>query len=325
MDFKSLIRGQFLDTIEYEDLSNRIIVYKYVRPSGDNEIKQGSKVIVRESQAAIFLCKGQLADVFKPGTWTLNTENLPVLSSMSAVGHLFNSPIKADLYFISTKQFTGNKWATKNPVILRDPELNMVRVRSFGQYSFRVVDPELFMKEVFGTKGLVLTWDIVQYLSGLISEAFATVLASAELSVLDLAAQYKLIGSMIRDEVNQTAEGIGIEFSNVLVENFSLPDEVEKLIDEQSGIGMANKDMNTFMQYQAARSMRDASKQKGGLAGLGAGMAAGNKMVSVFNQATGSDTDDNSIEKLRQLKMLLDEGILTQEEFDLKKKQILKL
>ena len=323
MGLKDFVRGQFLDTIEYEDLSNKIIVYKYVRPSGDNEIKNGSKVIVRESQAAVFLSKGKLGDVLEPGTHTLNTDNLPILSSLEAIGFLFNSPIKADLYFVSTRQFIGNKWATKNPVILRDPEFNMVRVRAFGQYSFRIVDPELFMKEIFGTMGLVVTWDIIQYLSGIISEAFATVLANTELSVLDLATQYKKIASLMKDEVNGVLETTGVAFGDILIENISLPDEVEKYIDEQTGIGMASKNMETFMQYQTARAMRDASKQQGGLAGLGAGAVVGKTMAESMMNSSKSQSSD--IDKLRELKALLDEGIISQEEFDAKKKEILKL
>lgn len=323
MGFKDFVRGQFLDTIEYEDCSNKIIVYKYDRPSGDNEIKQGSSVIVREGQAAIFLNKGQLADVFYPGTYTLNTDNLPILSSFAAIGNLFNSPIKADLYFVSTRQFIRNKWATKNPAILRDKELNMVRVRSFGQYSFRITNPELFMKEVFGTKGLVFTWDIIQYLNGIIAEAFATVISRDEMSILDLASKYKTISNLMKDEVEDISSRTGIAFSDILIENISFPPEVEKYIDEQSGIAMASKNMDTFMQYQTARSMRDASKQQGGLAGLGAGAVVGKTMAESI--AKTSSSSSNSIEEIREYKKLLDDGIITQEEFDKKKKEILKI
>ncbi len=324
MGLKRIIRSQFLDTIEYVDQSNKVLVYKYNRPSEDNEIKNGSQIIVRESQVAVFLHRGLLADILEPGTWTLNTDNLPILSTLSAIGHFFNSPIKADLYYISTKQFIGNKWATRNPVILRDPNLNLVRVRCFGQYAFRIVNPEAFMKEVFGTKGLVLTWDIINYFSAMMAEAFATVLAEKNISVFDLASEYRNIANEMVQILNQSTITIGVEFSNIVIENISLPDEVEKLIDEQSAISLAKTDMDSFMKYQSARAMRDASKQNSGLAGLGAGAVAAQKMIGSFSDGDVDKTSD-LVTKLKDLKMLLDEGILTQEEFDSKKKEILNL
>ena len=324
MGLRNFIRGQFLDTIEYVDNSDKVIIHKFVRESGDNEIKNGSQVIVREGQQAVFLNKGQLADILTPGTWTLNTENLPILSSLSAIGYLFNSPIKADLYFIGTHQYTGNKWATKNPVILRDPDLGVVRVRCFGQYSFRIVDSSLFMQEVFGSKGLVLTWDIVSYLSSLIAESFAQTLSSLRLSVFDLSAEYKNIGNQMREMLNEWAVDIGVEFANIVIENISLPDEVEKYIDEQSAIGLAKTDMNSFMQYQTARAMRDAAKQDGGIAGAGLGVALGKQISESVTRTSGAG-EMSLTEKMRELKMLLDEGLITEEEYSQKKKQILNL
>lgn len=278
MGFIDNLKSQFIDVIEYIDESNKILVIKYDR--FQNEIKQGSKVMVRESQAGVFLKGGQLADILPAGTHTLNTNNLPILSTLAAFGFGFNSPIKADLYFVSLKQFAGNKWGTPNPILFRDKEFNMVRIRAFGTYAFRVNNIEIFMKEIFGTQRKVLTYDIIEYLSSYISEAVSVALAECNLPVIDLAIKYRELSTSIQELVNEKAKSIGIEFSNVNIENISLPDEVEKLIDEQSGIGMASKDMNTFMQYQSARAMRDAAQQEGGLAGLGAGMALGHNMAS---------------------------------------------
>jgi Putative virion core protein (lumpy skin disease virus) len=326
MDLFSSIKDQFLDVIEYEEPSSKILVYKYVRPSGNNELKQGSKVIVRESQAAAFLKAGKIADVLSPGTHTLNTENMPVLSTLKAFPFLFTSPVIADLYYVSTKQFLDLKWATKNPVIKRDHDLNMVRVRAFGNAAFRVVDVEKFMTEFFGTLGLVLTYDIMQYLSSILIEAFATVVGESQFSILEFAAQYRNLSSDVQRVANEKATKFGISFSEIIIENISLPDEVEKLIDEQSGIKLAKDDMNSFMQYQTARAMRDAAKQEGGLAGLGAGMALGGKMAETISETTvGEDKPKGvDLEHLRNLKTLLDEGILTQEEFDEQKKKMLK-
>lgn len=324
MGLFDIVKDQFLDVIEFEDVSNKLIVLKYQRETGNNELKQGSKVIVREGQSAVFLKGGQLADILPPGTHTLTTDNLPVLSTLKAFPFLFASPVIADLYFVSTRQFIDNKWGTKNPIMKRDGEFNMVRLRAFGKFSFRITDVATFMREIFGSKGIVMTYDIVEYLSSLVTEAFAVTVGESTMPVLDLVAEYRNLSSAIQEKLNAQVSAIGVQFSDVLIENIALPEEVEKLIDEQSGIGMASRDMNTFMQYQTARAMRDAAKQKGGLAGLGAGMALGNTMAKNIQETTISPKEEKSkAEQLRELKALLDEGILTQEEFDAEKKAIL--
>lgn len=222
------------------------------------------------------------------------------------------------------RQFVDNKWATKNPVMKRDSEFNMVRLRGFGKFAFRIVDVAAFMREIFGTKGIVMTYDIIEYLSSMVTEAFTIVVGETQLSALDLLTEYQKLSRAIQDKLNLRAKSIGIQFSNILIENVSLPDEVEKLIDEQSGIGMAKKDMKSFMQYQTAKAMRDASKQEGGLAGLGAGMALGNTIAdNIQSTSVPSVPQQSKAEQLRELKSLLDEGILTQEEFDAEKKIIL--
>lgn len=325
MGLLNAVRSQFADVIEFVDESNKLVVFKYGRKSGDNELKQGTKVIVRESQCAVFLKGGKLADVMHPGIYSLTTDNFPVLSSLKAFPSLFVSPVISDVYFVSTRQFVDNKWATKNPIMMRDKEFNMVRVRAFGKFAFRIVDATKFMTEIFGTKGIVLTYDIVEYLSSMVTETFSVVLGECQMTVLDLATEYRKLSTAIQQQLNESTEMIGIEFSDVFVENISLPDEVEKLIDEQSGIGMAKQDMEIFMQYQTARAMRDASKQKGGLAGLGAGMAVGNTLAKNVQETISTGGAQRSkAEQLREIKALLDEGILTQEEFENEKKLILK-
>ena len=324
MGFWDVVKDQFLDVIEYEDKSNKLIVTKYRRESDNDELKQGSKVIVRESQAAVFLKGGQVADILPPGTYSLQTDNFPVLTKLEAFPYLFVSPVIADLYFVSTRQFIDNKWSTKNPIVKRDKDLSMVRIRSFGKFAFQIMDVGLFMREIFGTKGIVMTYDIVEYLSSMVTEAFATAVGESTSSVLDLSADYRKLSATIQANLNSQTQMIGVQFSKVMIENISLPDEVEKLIDEQSGIGMASRNMDSFVQYQTARAMRDAAQQEGGLAGLGAGFALGNTMAQNIHenlQPTGSTK--SKVEQLRELKGLLDEGILTQEEFNAEKKKIL--
>ncbi len=324
MGLFNMVKDQFLDVIEFVDTSNKLIVAKYRRESGNNELKQGSKVIVRESQCAVFLKDGTFADIMYPGTYSLTTENFPVLSSLKAFPTLFVSPLISDVYFVSTRQFIDNKWATKNPLMMRDKDFNMVRVRAFGKYAFRIVDVPRFMTEIFGTKGMVLTYDIIEYLSSMVTETFSVVLGECEMSVLDLATEYRKLSEVIQKRLNERFETAGIEFSDVIIENISLPDEVEKMIDEQSGIGMAKQDMTAFMQYQTARAMRDASKQKGSLAGVGAGMAIGKTMAKNIQETENlGEPSKSKADQLREIKALLDEGILTQEEFDHEKKLIL--
>ncbi len=325
MDFWDIVKDQFLDVIEYEDKSNRLIVMKFRRESGNDELKQGSKVIVRESQCAVFLKGGQLADILPPGTYELNTDNFPVLTKLKAFPYLFVSPVIADLYFVSTRQFIDNRWGTKNPIMKRDKDFNMVRIRAFGKFAFRITDVAYFMKEIFGTKGIVITYDIVEYLSSMVTEVFSTTVGETEMSVLELAAGYRILSSAMQERLNGQVRMTGIQFSDVIIENISLPEDVERMIDEQSGIGIAKSDMESFMKYQTARAMRDAAKQKGGLAGLGAGMALGNTMAQNVQKSSGSDNQSKSrAEQLRELKALLDEEILTQDEFDEEKKRILR-
>ncbi len=278
------LRGQFVDVIEHVDDEGTTLVTKYERP-GD-EIKQGSQVIVREGQCAVFMKGGALADIMGPGTFTLTTENLPLLSTLAAFKHAFNSPVKADLYFVNTRQFVDNAWGTRNPIMMRDPDLGMIRVRAFGRFAFRIEDVVQFSREVLAARKLFSTTDIVSYLASIIGESVATTLAKSGVSALDFAMGYREHGARVAEEASRTSSSFGIRFTNVVVENASLPDEVEQLIDEQSGIALARKDMASFLEYQNARALRDAAKQEGGLAGLGAGAALGGIMAERLSSAS---------------------------------------
>lgn len=314
------LKTQFVDIVEYADKSNKILVYKYQRP-GD-EIKNGAQLIVREGQVGAFVYQGELADIFQPGTHTLSPDNFPILSTIEGYKFGFRSPIKAELYFISTRQMVDNKWGTKNPIIKRDSELKFARVRAFGTYSFRIIDPALFMREVFGSLSKVMTYDIVVYLSSVIVESLSIALNESDLSIVDLSHRYRDMGQMIVEQANHRTRPLGIEITGVIVENVSLPDHVEGMIDEQSGLGLASSQMADYVQYQTVQAMRDAAKQTGGLAGIGAGASLGKVMGDQL--MAKPDNTGSLVEKLRELKLLLDEGIITQEEFDQQKKKLLK-
>lgn len=325
------IKDQFIDVIEYEDLSNKLIVSKYQRLMGNNEIKQGSRLIVREGQVALFLNRGKLADVFTPGSYILNTKNVPILSKLEAWKYGFKSPIISDLFFVSTKQLIDNKWATKNPILVRDADMNVARIRAFGKFSFRIIDASLFMKEIFGSLSLVLSYDIVSYISSLASESFSDVIGNKSKSIIDIASEYRTYSQEILLLANEKLLSKGIEVTDIIIENISLPDEVEGLIDEQSGIALAGKNMNDFVQYQAARAMRDAAKTEGGLAGIGASIAIGSNIAETLSvpkedaaESSSSKPGVSVTEKLKEIKELHNLGILSDAEFENIKKELIK-
>ena len=320
MGFVDFVKGQFIDVIEHVDGSNKLLIYKWDRYK--DEIKQGASLIVREGQCAVFVYKGTIADIFNPGSYTLNTHNLPLLSSLAAVPHLFNSPIKSDLYFINTTQFIGNRWGTKNPFLMRDKDFGVVRISAFGTYSFRVELPYAFMQEIIGARKMNMTYDIIQYLNSFVGEAIARAISNLSIPVLDLASDYSKIASIVKQAVNEKATPLGINIIETVIENISLPPNVEKAIDEQSGLGLASKNIDAYTKYQSVLALRDASRQTSGLAGLGAGIAFANQISKIAEHA---ETPMNISDKIREYKTLLDEGILTPEEFESLKKKLLQI
>lgn len=275
------IFGEFIDIVEWLDASHHTMIYRFERYQ--NELKNGAKLIVRESQVAVFIEQGKIADVFSPGTYTLTTENLPILSTLRGWKHGFNSPFKAEIYFVSTKQFTDLKWGTKNPITLRDPEFGPCRLRAFGTYCIRISDPCVFIKEIAGTDGQFSTDEISHQLRNLIITFFSDALGEANIPVLDLAANYHELGSLIRPPLDQQCQQYGLTLTTFLIENISLPPEVEQALDKRTSMGIIG-DLGKFTQFQAAQSMEAAAANPAGGAsegiGLGVGMAMANQMAS---------------------------------------------
>lgn len=259
--------------------------------------------------------------------YKLNTDSMPVLATLQAFGSLFNSPVKADVYFINTRDFIDQNWGTKNPIMMRDPDLSLVRVRGFGKFSFKVTDVRTFFSRVCAAQHLYMSFPVVQYLGSIVAETIAMELSKNQVSVFDLASNYRAMSTSMLESVNQRSNEFGVTFTSLLIENISLPDEVEKLIDEQSGIGLAKRDMDTFVKYQTVRAMRDAAQQDGGLAGLGAGAVIGAEMADSLS-ATRSNAATKEVDvysELKKLKELMDCEIITPEEFAMKKKTLLDL
>ena len=269
---KDAAMNQFIEVIEWLDNTQDTILYRF--PVHGQEIKNDAQLIVRESQVAVFVYEGQVADVFTPGRYTIDGGNTPILSKLGAWKYGFNSPFKSEVYFVNTKQFTDMKWGTSNPIMLRDNDFGIVRLRAFGAYSMRVADPSGFIKEVAGTNAHFQTEDIDAQLKRAIVSEFSDALGEMKIPALDLAAQYKELGEAIRAKINEDFRGYGLEVTKFYIENISLPEEVEKALDKRSSMG-ALGDANRYMQFQAADALRDAAQNEGGGAGLGAGLGAG--------------------------------------------------
>ena len=280
--------NQFIEVIEWLDNTGNTILYRF--PVHGQEIKNGAQLIVRESQTAVFVFEGQVADVFTPGRYTIEGGNTPILSKLGAWKYGFNSPIKSEVYFVNTKQFTDMKWGTSNPIMLRDADFGIVRLRAFGAYSLRVADPSGFIREVAGTNAHFQTEDIDGQLKRAIVTEFSDALGEMKIPALDLAAQYKELGEAIRAKINGDFSGYGLEVTKFYVENISLPPEVEEAMDKRASMG-ALGDAQKYMQFQAADALRDAAQNEGGGAGLGAGLGAGfavgNQMANVFGGGQG--------------------------------------
>lgn len=279
---KEAALNQFIEVIEWLDESRDTLLYRF--PVASQEIKNGAQLIVRESQAAVFVFEGQVADVFTPGRYTVEGGNTPILSKLGAWKYGFNSPIKSEVYFVNTKQFTDMKWGTSNPIMLRDADFGIVRLRAFGAYSLRVADPGEFIKQIAGTNAQFQTEDIDGQLKRAIVTEFSDALGEMKIPALDLAAQYKEMGEAIRAKINEDFRGYGLEVTKFYVENISLPPEVEAAMDKRASMG-ALGDAQKYMQFQAADALRDAAQNEGGGAGLGAGLGAG---FAVGNQMAGA-------------------------------------
>ena len=276
------IRGEFIDIVEWTDSSSDTMVYRFQRYN--NEIKMGAKLTVREGQVTVFVNKGQIADVFEPGMYTLETDNLPILSTLRGWVHGFNSPFKAELYFVSTRRFTDLKWGTKHPITLRDAEFGPVRLRAFGTYVIKVVDPKALIREIVGTDGHFTTDEITEQLRNLIVSRFADIVGESKIPVLDLAANYEELGNFVTDKIRQDFAKYGLEISNMLVENISLPDAVEEALDKRASMG-AIGDLQKYTQFQAANAMEEAAKNPNGMAGGGMSMGMGFAMANQMGQA----------------------------------------
>lgn len=290
------LKGEFIDIIDWTDSSNDTIIYKF--PRLQNEIKMGAQLTVRESQVAVFMNEGTIADVFQPGMYTLSTQNMPILSTLKGWKFGFNSPFKADVFFVSTKQFINQKWGTKNPIMLRDAEFGPVRLRAFGSYAFKVSDAGLFLKEIAGTDSEFTVDEVNEQLRNIAVSRGMDALAESKILVLDLSSNTDEVSKIIQDKIKPEFAEIGLNLTKFLIENISLPPEVEEALDKRSSMGIIGN-LGAYTQFQAANAMEDAANNPaGGMmgAGLGAGMGMGmmGQMGNAFqNQQFNGSTGNN--------------------------------
>jgi membrane protease subunit (stomatin/prohibitin family) len=365
MGIFNFIRSQLIEIIEWLDDTNYTLVWRF--PDTDNEIKNGAKLVCREGQAAILINEGQLADVFGPGTHTLSTQNMPVLSRLKGWKYGFESPFKVEIYFVSLKQYVDQKWGTPNPVLIRDDEFGVagrpgkVRIRAFGSYNFKIGDPRRFFAEVVGTSGQITTEAVESFAKSRLVSAFSRAASASKISVADMHAHTDSLASAVKASIVTEFEAVGLLLTSFVIENVSLPPEVEKALD--AAAAQAARGVDNTMAWEGMAAMRDVARNPGGTggamvnAGLGAGMGIG--MGQMFGQAMGgafmpnapqgyppqaygqqpyapaqgyapppaaapaAPAADPLQEKLRKLKAAFEADLLTEDEYKAKRAQLL--
>lgn len=276
------LRGELVDIIEWVDNSRHTLAWRF--PRYQNEIKHGAQLIVRPGQVAVFVHRGQIADQFEPGHYTLTADNLPILSTLQGWKYGFNSPFRSEVYFVSTRQITELKWGTPNPIMLRDPDFGPIRLRAFGTYSMRALDAKALLKELIGTDGSFEADEVTELMRSIIITAFADALGKSKIAALDLASNYGELSETLRQEVLQRVDDeYGLDIPQLNIVNISLPEEVEKALDTRSSMGVVG-DIGAYQQYQMGRAMVAAAENPagGGAAdglGLGMGWAMANNMM----------------------------------------------
>ncbi|EIJ41108.1 putative virion core protein (lumpy skin disease virus) [Beggiatoa alba B18LD] len=302
MSFWKSLTSEFIDIIEWLDDTQNTLVYRFERH--DNEIKNGAKLIVREGQVAVFIKEGkhqrtidmdilEPADTFEAGTYTLDTKNLPILSTLMGWKYGFDSPFKAEVYFINTRRFLDQKWGTPNPIILRDPEFQMVQIRAFGTFSYRINKPAYFLKEIVGTAGSLKTDDINKQLRDFIVSRFTDALGESRMSVLDMAAKHDELGEFVKEKIKGEFAELGVELLKIVITNINLPPELDEAFKKRSSMGILGN-MQTYTQYQTAEAIGKAAEHGGsGIAssmmesgmGFAMGMNMANQMQNAQQQA----------------------------------------
>lgn len=331
MGIGDFIKKQFIDVLQWNEDGDGVLAWRY--PMQDFEIQYGAKLTVRESQMAVFVNEGKVADVFGPGLHTLNTNTLPVLTYLQNWDKLFESPFKSDVYFFSTRLQLGRKWGTPQAVTVRDKDFGMVRLRAFGMYSYKLADPKRFFTEISGTRDRYTVEDMEMQLRNLVVSTMSSTLGSSEAPFLDMAANLGVMSEAVKAAMTPVFERYGVAMDNFVVESISLPEELQKALDTRISMGMVGN-MATYTQYQTANAIPLAAQNEGGLAGIGASLGAGLSMGQVMTEAMRSAqagmapvaalAAEAPELRLGKLKSLLDGGLITQADYDAAKAEVIK-
>jgi hypothetical protein len=327
----SFIRKQFIDVIQWENPDEDTLVWRF--PIEDQEIQNGASLTVRESQMALFVDEGKTADVFSAGRYTLTTQTLPLLTNLKNWDKLFQSPFKSDVYFFSTRQQLARRWGTSQPVTVRDSDFGIVQLRSFGMYAYRISDPARFFKEVSGVVESYTGAQLETQLKNIAMTQLAAAFGTSGVPFLDMAANQVLLSQKMTELLNPEFAKLGLTLENFTVESITLPENVQQALDARMGMGIIG-DMNRYTQYQTAQAIPMAAQNEGGMAGMGAGMGAGMVMGQAMAgamqngmaqpQPVSPAAAQNHQDKLTQLKALLDNGLISQADYDTAKAEVLK-
>ncbi len=342
MSLMDFIKKQFIDIIQWTESGDGTLAWRF--PMAEMEIQNGASLTVRDSQMAIFVNEGKVADVFGPGTYKLTTQTLPVLTYLQNWDKLFESPFKSDVYFFSTRQQIDQKWGTPQPITIRDKDFGAVRVRAFGNYAYRITDPKLFHTEISGTRDSYAASEIDGQLRGMVLQSISDAVASSGIPFLDLAANQMEFAKALREQLDPEMTKLGLKIEGMTVQSVSLPEELQKILDQKIGMGMVGNDMAKFMQYQTAQAIPKFAEGAGGgggiagdAMGLGAGVALGQVLAQNLQAglqapaaaaaaapAVAALKPEDIMATLEKLADLKGKGILTAEEFDSKKAELLK-
>ncbi len=327
------IKKQFIDVIHWTEAEDGVLAARF--PMQDFEIQQGAQLTVRDSQMALFVNEGQVADVFGAGLYTLNTQTLPVLTYLKNWDKLFESPFKSDVYFYSTRIQLDRKWGTANPITIRDKDFGMVRLRAFGLYSYRIVDPKLFYQQISGTRESYRSEELEGQLRNTIMAGMADLFGESGIPFMDMAGNQEELARALRSKLDATFGNLGLKLETLLVENISLPEELQKMLDDRIGVNIMGG-MQSYTQFQVANAIPLAAQNEGGLAGLGAGMGVGFGVGQQVAQSLGQALTPNAataappvnadeiMATLEKLHGLMTKGILSSAEFEAKKAELLK-
>ena len=325
MGLMSFLSKQFIDVIEMPELEEDLLVKKFYMK--DQEIQYGGTLVVRESQMAIFVNEGKLADVFGPGTYKLTTKNIPLLTNLKNWDKAFQSPFKSDVYFLNTKLQINAGWGTSQPITISDKEFGLVRLRAFGKYTYKITDPKNFFTNISGAVDYYERQTLENQLRNIIISHFSNFLANSNVPFINMAANQLDLGKNIKQSLESEFVNYGLKLEQFIVENLNLPDDLQKVLDQRISVGIMGENLDKFTKYQSAQAITMAAQNEGGVAGIGAGLGVGAIMAQNMAESiknTETNTQTSSLEdRLSKAKTMLDKGLINQKEYDKVKSEIL--